>query len=154
MGADEFLDTVPPGFLAASLSPRKFRVDPKGPAETPVVAAKKKKKKKAPRGTTFTYRLSEDARVVFTIQRIRKGRRVHKKCVKPTKKNRKKKACKRFKRAGRFAQQASAGVNTKRFSGRIGKKKLRPGRYRATLVATDGQGNASKPKRLKFRVVK
>ena len=71
--------------------------------------------------------------VVFTIQR-RKG--------------------KRFVRAGRFAANAVAGANTKRFSGRIGKSALKPGRYRVVLVATDPSGNHSQAKRLAFRVVR
>jgi len=105
-------DTTAPVILSASLKPTRFRV---------------------PRGTTFRYRLSEAARVVFTIQR-RKG--------------------KRYVQARRFAKQSKAGANTKKFSGRVGKKRLRPGRYRATLVATDSAGNRSKAKRLLFRVVR
>jgi hypothetical protein len=31
---------------------------------------------------------------------------------------------------------------------------LKPGSYRLTLVATDAAGNASKPKRLTFKVVR
>jgi hypothetical protein len=55
---------------------------------------------------------------------------------------------------GAFAQNASIGANRKKFSGKIGKRRVRPGRYRATLVARDAAGNASKPKRLNFRVVR
>jgi hypothetical protein len=56
--------------------------------------------------------------------------------------------------AKRFAKQSKAGANRKRFSGRIGKRALKPGRYRATLVATDAAKNRSKPKRLLFKVVR
>ena len=49
---------------------------------------------------------------------------------------------------------APTGTNTKRFSGRIGRRALAPGSYRATLVARDAAGNASKAKRLGFRVVR
>jgi hypothetical protein len=45
-----------------------------------------------------------------------------------------------------------AGVSRVAFSGRIGK--LRPGRYRATLIATDAAGNRSRPKRVAFRVAR
>ena len=41
-----------------------------------------------------------------------------------------------------------------KFSGRIGRKALKPGRYRALITATDGAGNKSKTKQLKFRVVR
>jgi hypothetical protein len=39
------------------------------------------------------------------------------------------------------------------FSGRIGKKALQPGRYRAALTAT-GNGGSSEPKVITFRIVK
>jgi CSLREA domain-containing protein len=119
-------DTTAPVFLSASLKPKTFAVNRKGAREK-LVAAKVK------RGTTFRYRLSEAARVVFTIQR-HKG--------------------KRFVQAKRFAKVSKAGANTKKFSGRIGKRALKPGRYRATLVATDAAKNRSKPKRLLFKVVR
>jgi hypothetical protein len=118
-------DTTAPAFLSASMKPKTFAVNRKGAREKLVTA-------KVKHGTTFRYRLSEAARVVFTIQR-RKG--------------------KRFVQAKRFAKQSKAGANSKRFSGRIGKRALKPGRYRATLVATDAAGNRSKAKRLTFKVV-
>jgi hypothetical protein len=74
--------------------------------------------------------------------------------VRPTATNRSKPPCKRYVRPRRFAAQAVAGANRKKFSGRIGKRALRPGRYRATLVATDAAGNHSRPKRLAFRIVR
>jgi CSLREA domain-containing protein len=119
-------DTTAPAFLSASMKPKSFAVNRKGGRETLVTA-------KVKRGTTFRYRLSEAARVVFTIQR-RKG--------------------KRFVQAKRFAKQSKAAANSKKFSGRIGKGTLKPGRYRATLVATDAAKNRSKPKRLTFRIVR
>ena len=49
---------------------------------------------------------------------------------------------------------ARTGPNSKRFSGRIGRKVLALGSYRVTLVATDAVGNASKPRRLTFKIVR
>ena len=145
-------DTTAPAWIGSpKANPRTFAVNPKGAAETPVSAAKKKKVKK---GTTFRYTLSEAARVVFTVQRKGPGRKVGTKCKKPTKSNRKKKACTRYQLIGAFAQQASAGKNSKKFSGRIGKKKLAPGKYRATLLATDAAGNRSQARQVAFRVVR
>jgi hypothetical protein len=40
-----------------------------------------------------------------------------------------------------------------RFSGRIGRKALKPGRYRLTLRARDAAGNTGRARRLYFRVV-
>jgi CSLREA domain-containing protein len=142
-------DTTRPRFLSASLRPTVFAVNRRGRAEVPVAAAK--------RGTTFRYRLSEDARVVFTIARALPGRRVGGACRKPTARNRTRPRCIRYVRVrrGRFAATAHAGANRKRFSGKIGRRALKPGRYRASLVATDAAGNASRPpKRLTFRVIR
>ena len=138
---------APPVFLAASLSPRVFAVDTHGSAETLVSARAKK-------GTTFRYTLSENARVLFTIERVLPGRKVGHACRKQTSANRHRRACKRVLRAGRFAVTARAGVNTHRFSGRIGRRSLVPGSYRATLAATDAAGKVSKPKQLTFKVVR
>jgi hypothetical protein len=92
--------------------------------------------------------------VVFKIERVLPGKKVGRKCVKPTTRNRNARKCNRFVRAGSFAAQAVAGANSKRFSGRMGKKPLPPGRYRASLTARDAAGNVSKPKLLTFRVVR
>jgi hypothetical protein len=133
--------------LTARLTNSVFAVNLSGAAEKPVAARPKK-------GTTFVYTLNEPARVVFTIAQKASGRRVRGKCRKPTRRNRSARKCTRFVKRGAFAQNGKLGQNRKKFSGKIGRKKLRPGRYRATLVARDAAGNRSKPKRLNFRVVR
>jgi hypothetical protein len=143
------VDVLAPTFASASLTNTSFAVDASGPAETLVSA-----RRRARRGTAFNYSLSEPARVVFTIQRALAGRKVKGKCRKPSRANRKKPKCTRYALLGRFAQQGVAGPNTKPWSGKIGKRKAKPGRYRATLVATDAAGNRSQPKRLNFRVTR
>ena len=143
-------DGQAPAFLSASVNPSVFAVNRRGTRETPVAAQRRRVR----RGTTFRYRLSEAARVVFTIQRAKPGRRVAGRCRKPTRTNRRRPRCTRYVRIGRFAQQAVAGANRKRFSGRIGTRRLRPGRHRALLVATDAAGNRSAPRRLGFRIVR
>jgi hypothetical protein len=142
-------DLTAPVFASAAMSNTVFSVNEAGPAEALVSA-----RRSARRGTAFNYTLSEPARVVFTIQRASPGRRVKGKCRKPARANRKKRKCTRYALLGRFAQQGVAGRNTKPWSGKIGKRKAKPGRYRATLVATDPAGNHSQPKRLSFRVVR
>ena len=87
------------------------------------------KRRRAKRGTTFRYKLSEAATVTFTVQR-KKG--------------------KRYVRARRFTKASKQGANKRKFVTR----KLKPGRYRATLVATDAAKNRSKAKRITFRVVR
>jgi hypothetical protein len=117
-------------------------------------SAAQKRKRRVKRGTTFRYTLSEPARVTITIERQLKGRRVRGKCRKPTGKNRRRRACKRFKRAGVLRADEGAGRQSTTFSGRFGRRALKRGRYRARLVATDPQGARSAERRLRFRVVR
>ena len=76
------IDTIAPLLSSASLTNTTFAVRPRGAAETPVAA-------RAKRGTVFRYTLSEDARVVFTIERATVGRRVGGSCRMRTRSNRK-----------------------------------------------------------------
>jgi hypothetical protein len=140
------LDTVAPDISATSLTNRRFAVDRKGAAE-PLVTARARK------GTTFAYTLSEPARVLFRVEKKTAGRRSGGKCVKRSRRVRRGRACTLWVPKGAFAQDGAAGANTKPFSGKLGKRRLTPGSYRATLTATDAAGNASKARRLAFRVV-
>jgi hypothetical protein len=83
------------------------------------------------RGTRFAYTLSENAKVVVKVQRISTKRTV-----------------------GKLTRSAKRGRNTIAFSGRIGAKALKPGRYRAVITATDAAGNRSAAKNLSFRIAK
>jgi hypothetical protein len=116
--------------LAAKLTNKTFKVNKKGVAVRLVTARKAKK------GTTVVYALSEKARVLFTIQKRKKGKKA------------------KFSRVGSFGQNAKAGVNRKKFSGKIGRKSLKTGNYRVVLRATDAAGNVSVLKRLSFKVVR
>jgi hypothetical protein len=101
------------------------------------------------------YTLSEPATVSFAISRATKGRRVGGKCRRATRKNRRKRACTRYVKAGRtITRRSPAGGSTLKFTGRIGTKKLKPGRYRMAIAAADAAGNRSKATRLKFRIVR
>ncbi len=89
-----------------------------------------------PRGTRFLFNLSENADVKIAIDRIKPGRRVNGRCVRPTRRNRDRPRCKRFIRKGSISDQGEAGANRLRFSGRLRGKALAPGRYRG-----DGAGD-------------
>ena len=118
-------DVTAPAFSALRVTNRTFAVAGKA-----VVAARARK------GTAFVYRLSEQARVVFTIERKKVGRRV------------------RFVRLGSFSRVSAAGRNTRRWLGTVGSRALAPGAYRASITATDAAGNESAPRRVSFRVVR
>jgi PKD domain-containing protein len=138
-------DTTAPRLAAASLSRRTFGV---GRARTAISA------RRAKRGTTIRFRLDEAASVRFTVARRAAGRRSKGRCVKPTRKLRRAKRCTRYVKAGAFTRARPAGAARVAFSGRIGSKPLRRGRYRLVLVATDAARNASKPVTLAFRIVR
>jgi len=133
-GGGSPIDTSPPVLSAVSLTKHRFAVERHG-------------------GTVFRYTLSEDARVVFTIDRATVGRRVGRRCRKQTRSNRQRRRCTRYARVGRVVKQSSAGASRHPFSGRIGRKSLQPAKYRATLVAIDTAGNRSAAHRVRFRVV-
>jgi hypothetical protein len=82
-------------------------------------------------GTSFNYVLSEPAKVVLQIKRVGAKRAI-----------------------GKLTRSAKSGRNTVKFSGRIGSRPLKPGRYRAVITATDAAGNHSAAKRVRFRVLK
>jgi hypothetical protein len=124
---------------------RRFRV---APGRTPLSAALSRVRT----GSAFRFKLSERAKVSIAITKPRAGRKVGRRCRRPAPKLRKRSRCalpigtltRRNRRAGR---------NTVKFSGRLGRRALGPGSYRATITATDASGNRSKPRRASFRIV-
>ena len=107
----------------------------------------------ARKGTTFRYAISEAATVTFAIRRRARGRRVGGKCRRQTARNRTRKRCIRLVAAGAFQTAGVAGSNRKRFSGRIGKRALRPGSYVARVTARDAAGNVSRVATARFEIL-
>jgi hypothetical protein len=119
-------DTKAPVITGFRTTPSLFAI---GRASTPLAA-------RTPRGTRFRYMLSEKARVTLRIQRRLAGRRA------------------RYRTVGVLSRSASSGANSTRFSGRLRKRALRPGRYRVRIVATDAAGNCSAPRTTSFRIAR
>jgi hypothetical protein len=88
-----------------------------------------------------TYSLTEAATVTMLLEKKLPGRRVGKRCVKPTPNNKTKKRCARFRQLATFAGGGSAGANSVPLPNG---KKLKPGTYRLTLTARDAAGNETK----------
>jgi hypothetical protein len=105
-------------------------------------------------GTTFNYRLSDPARVTFTIHRRLPGRVVRGRCRAVTRQNRGRRRCVRHVRIGRFSHAGRRGANRRRFSGKIARRALQPGSYRAILLARNRAGYRSVPVSTDFRVVR
>jgi hypothetical protein len=141
-------DTMAPVFAGRVRAvPSEFLVNRRGAIETPVRAGARK-------GTTFRYAISEAATVTFAIKRRARGRRVGGRCRRQTARNRTRKRCIRLVAAGAFQAAGVAGSNRRRFSGRIGKRTLRPGSYVALVTARDAAGNVSKVATARFKVLR
>jgi PKD repeat protein len=124
-----------------------FRV---GARPTAVAAAKRRR---APIGTTFRFSLNEPAIVTITFTRATTGRRSGHRCVKPTKRLAHSKRCTRFVNLRALTRHGGAGTNSVAFSGRIARRALPPGTYRATFLASAGN-MSSVPKVLRFKIVR
>lgn len=121
------------------------------PTEKPRHRAKASNRPARPRGIgTFNYRLSENARVTFAIQRKRPGRVVGKSCRPKTKRNAKKRKCLLIRDRGSLSVDGLQGRNRTTLPKRLGGKPMKPGAYRATAVAVDSAGGQSKPKSIDF----
>jgi hypothetical protein len=133
----------------ARLTHRRFRVAKGGTAVTA------RKHKLPPKGTTFVFTLSLPASIKIVITSSAHGLRSGKKCVAPTRKLRKHhaKRCTRTVTHGTLKRSHEAqGTDKLAFTGRIGHKALKPGKYKATLTATNTAGT-SKAVTLKFKIV-
>jgi hypothetical protein len=128
-------DKVAPAISRLSLSRSTFR---KG-SKLPKLSAVKT-------GTTIRFRLSEAATVRLTFEKAAKGRRVGKRCRKPSRGNRKRKRCTRYVRVRLpLTVRGKAGANKLSFQGRLTRRRsLSTGRYRFSMRATDAARNASK----------
>ena len=83
-------------------------------------------------GTTFRYLLTEGGAAKIVIAQQRGAKRA----------------------MGTLTRKSRKGTNSIVFSGRIGGRALKPGKYKATLTVADTAGNRSKPKTLVFTVVR
>jgi hypothetical protein len=141
-GGEAAADTEPPIVSAFRADPSLFAV---ARASTTIAAG-------IARGTRFRYTLSEDSRVALTIQRALAGRRRGGECLRPTPQLRHAKRCTRYRTIGTLSRSAKQGANRTRFTGKIGTRALRPGGYRARLIATDAAANRSTPHAARFRI--
>lgn len=112
----------------------------------------------APRvtGLTLTRRrlrftLSEPASARIVIQRVLPGRRMRGRCTVPTRKTARRPRCTRLRPARTITRRnLPAGTTTIPINART----LKPGRYRATMIATDPACNHSTPVRTALTIAK
>jgi hypothetical protein len=139
------LPLTAPIVTRASMTNKRFRV---GSGPTAIIAA-------AARGTSFTFTLKAPATVTIAITRQVAGRRQGKRCVAAsTPRAAHGKRCTRAVKAGALTRaNLPNGPSAIAFSGRIGKRALKPGAYTATVSARNAKGR-SKPVVLRFAVVR
>ena len=109
--------------------------------------------KATPVGTTFSFSLNVSAKVTLLFSHASAGRRVKGSCVASTAHNAKLPRCTRKVRAGALSLNAASGAGRITFDGRIGARKLKPGRYTMTITAANTAGS-SKPRSLTFTIIK
>ena len=123
-------DSKRPVISSFSVTSARFRVGKAPTARDARTVAK--------RGSAFKFRLSEQATIRIAISKVV---RKHGK--------------KRYVAKGTLTRRSlKSGQNKLSFSGRIGRRPLAVGLYRATASATDKAGNESLSRRASFRVVR
>jgi hypothetical protein len=116
---------VPGGVRAISIRPKRFGAWPSGGPVAPGIL-----KSRPPKGALVTYTMTADREVEFSVARARRGRRVGAHCLPAKRSNRGHRRCTYFVPVrGSFTQSGKTGTNHFVFSGRIGRRALRPGRY-------------------------
>jgi Tol biopolymer transport system component len=136
-------DTTRPVVTRASLKPTRFRAGTRRLKAT---------RRRPAVGSTLRLTLTEAVRVTVRVDLLRPGRRVGKRCLAP-RPNRRGRVCQRAIRRGTVAFAGRQGANSRAFTGKIGRKLLAPGRYRATIIARDAAGNASVPRSVRFTIL-
>jgi hypothetical protein len=110
--------------------------------------------RKLPVGTTFSFKLDRPAQVTFAFTQAARGRKVGRRCVAQTHRNRHKRRCTRTVVRGTLSFAAHAGTNRVRFQGLISRrKKLKPGSYKL-LVTASAAGKRSHTGTLSFTIVR
>lgn len=140
-----------PALSKVSLLHARFRV---GRGATAVAAAAKRRRAKpVPAGTAVRFTLSARANVSVAIERKAAGRTVGRQCRRASRRLRRTPACTRWEKAGTLVRKGvDPGRRSVVFSGRIGRRALAPGSYRAVVTAANAAGS-SKPATLAFAVV-
>ncbi|HEY1451317.1 MAG TPA: hypothetical protein VGF47_10215 [Solirubrobacteraceae bacterium] len=167
MGAAEYAyppPSCPPLILSSHLQPpvaptlsslgQTSKTWREGSALAQLSSTHGKGKKKLPVGTTFSFKLDQPAQVTFTFTKPAPGRKVGKRCVAQTPKNKRKRRCRRAVTAGTLSFSGHSGTNKVRFQGLISRrKKLKPGSYKL-LVTASTAGKRSRTGVLSFTIVR
>jgi hypothetical protein len=160
-GAGGGTGTVPLGdgtdpTLGLAASRKRFRVARGATsADGTATAAGRTRRRRTPAGTTLTLSMTEPARVKFEVLVKGKGRRSGRKCVKQTRRNRKRKRCTLLTlKKPVFTRSAPAGRSRVTWSGRLGRKALKRGAYVLRATPTDAAGNTGNARQISITIVR
>jgi acid phosphatase type 7 len=141
-------DKVPPTVRLASVRPGAFRAAGRGRF---VAAAGSV----AGGGAVLRFRLSEAALVGFTLQRAAPGRRFRETCLPVRRRPSGSLGCTRWLAIpGAVERGLPGGHNRLLLSGRLGGRRLAPGRYRLVAAPTDRAQNQGAAALIPFRIVR
>jgi streptogramin lyase len=147
-GGNGVVDQQAPRFTEApAFHPKRFRVA-RG------AIPRSARRRTPPRGSSLSYAVSEPALVTVVIARRTAGRKVGKRCRPLSRANRTKRRCTHYVTAGTLVRHGLQGLNKIAFTGRIGRRALRPGTYRLMVTAKDAAGNGSAPSTTSFTIVR
>jgi CSLREA domain-containing protein len=105
-------------------------------------------------GTLVRYALSAAGTARFRVQRPRAGRRVGGRCVRRTRANRRARRCTRWVNVrSAFSRTSVAGLNSFRFDGRVGGRRLARGPYRLAARALNAAGRLGPQRTARFRIL-
>jgi alpha-tubulin suppressor-like RCC1 family protein len=111
-----------------------------------------KRKHGPPVGTTFSFLLNKPATVRLAFTQRLAGRQVNRRCVAPSRRNRRQRRCTRTVTTATLSLNAHAGRTHLAFNGRISRAKTLPlGSYALIMVARAG-GQSTRPQTLRFTV--
>jgi hypothetical protein len=106
------------------------------------------------KGTTFRFALDRTANVLIIIQRRTIGRLRGGRCVAAKRLPDRNRRCTIYKRIRlRVLHRSAAGSHRLKFSGRVGRRLIAPGTYRALIVAVNG-GGWSRTRSASFKVIR
>lgn len=121
---------APPSVITFTTTARRFSVARRGARLVPRLARRQ-------RGTRFGFVLTEPGTVTIRIDRlVRKGR------------------ARRYRRVGFLLGRRPVTRGSLRFSGRLQRRALPRGRYRARITAVDAELNRGRPRNLRLRIVR
>ena len=134
---------APPAIAGLGLSSRRFRLGRRLPRAAQAT------------GTTLRFSLSEPSTVTLTFTRTLRGRRVGRRCLPATPARKRRRSCRRTVIAGALRVPGRQGANRLSFEGRLtARKRLLPGAYTLTAVATDRAGQRSRPRTVTFTLLR